>query len=559
MKITAEEIYRKYERGIDFHNKNRIYSRSRRCVKLYEGEHWYDESTAENKDSLPFYNYTASIVDYKTAMVSKNAVRIVYSPMNSGSERTRFVEICKSLNAYADDRWEHLKMESLCWELVKKACITGDSYIYFANSDLMPQIIDNVNVYLSDEQQTDIQKQKYIIISERRFVSDIKKKAKKDDAEKIVPDEPENQINNDDNEVLSEDGKVTSLLYLCKDENGNVCFFRSTKSVIYEEGVIDGLTLYPLAQFVWKRKYNSARGLGEVWGIRANQIITNKNLYRREQAVKTSAFPKPVYIRDSLSNPESLMQIGSAVELDIDNTVDDIHKVFGYINPAPMSGDAKVLQDEVMEITRELANAGDNATGNIDPEQASGKAISLVVDQNAMLLTEQNVSFNQCAEDIALIWFEMWYAYHKDGFAFQYHDKETDELIEAEINGEDFSNLKVSVRIDVSPTNAWSIYQNDQEVMNMFGNQMISFEEYVELLTDTNPMKGKLEVIIEERKVRQEQQMMQQQMLQEQAMQEQAMAMQQQSLPAMQESNAPEQMQTAANPPVRQESILSDL
>lgn len=533
-KLTAAEIYRKYESGIKFFDENKIISRAKKCVRLYEGDHWYDENVGGNRDNLPFYNFTKSIVDYKTSMVSKNNMSIVYNPMNTGENRGEFSEVCRHLNAYAEDRWEHLKMDVIMWELVKKSAITGDAYIYFANRDLFPQIIDKTNIFFADEQERLIQNQKYIIISERRFVEDIKGKCPKELADLVVADEPENQINNEDNEVKNDIGKVTSLLYLYKNEAGNVCYAKSTKAVIYEEGEITGLNLYPIAAMVWQRKYNSARGLGEVWGVRANQVATNKNLYRREQAVKISAFSKPVYVKDAIENPEAIMQLGSAVELDADNVVEDIHKLFGYIQPAPMSGDAKVLQDEIMQVTRELANAGDNATGNIDPEAASGKAISLVVDQNAMLLTEQSAVFKQCVEDIALIWFEMWYAYNPNGMAVEYPDKEAegDEMVNQFIPAETLAELMVNVRIDVSPTNAWSIYTNDQEALNLLGNQMVSFEEYVDLLTDSNPMKGKLKNILKQRQEQQQQQMLEQQM-QEQAMQEQMLqqAAMQQAVP----------------------------
>lgn len=527
-KITAEEIYRRYERGVDYLEKNQVYSRVKKCVRLYEGEHWWDENVGGNKDNLVFYNFTKSIVDYKASMVSKNNMSIVYNPMNVGDNRAEYVETCRHLNSYAEDKWEHLKMDMVMWELVNHAAITGDAYIYFANRDLFPQIIEKTNIYFADEQERDIQKQKYIIVSERRFVEDIRKGCKKAVAELIVPDEPEHQINNDDNEVENDGGKVTSLLYLYKDEQGNVCYAKSTKAVIYEEGIIQGLTLYPISGMVWKRKYNSARGLGEVWGVRANQITTNKHLYRREQSAKTFSYPKPVYVKDAIANPEEIMELGAAIELDVDNTVEDIHKIFDYIQPAATGNDAKVLQDEIMQVTRELANAGDNATGNIDPEAASGKAISLVVDQNAMLLTEQSATYQQCVEDIALIWLEMWQAYNPNGLHVEYEDRENpdmNEMVSTDIPADTLAELKVNVRIDVSPTNAWSIYTNDQEAMNLLGNQQVTFDEYVELLTDSNPMKGKLQNIIKARQAAAQEQAMQQQMMQEQMMAEQAAMM----------------------------------
>ena len=105
-KITAENIYKKYERGQRFHEQNKIYTKAKKCVRLYEGEQWFDEAVNGNKDNLQFYNFTKSIVDYKTAMVAKNNLSIVYNPLNCGENRTEYVEVCKHLNCYAEDRWE---------------------------------------------------------------------------------------------------------------------------------------------------------------------------------------------------------------------------------------------------------------------------------------------------------------------------------------------------------------------------------------------------------------------------------------------------------------------
>ena len=99
-----------------------------------------------------------------------------------------------------------------------------------------------------------------------------------------------------------------------------------------------------------------------------------------------------------------------------------------------------------------------------------------------------------------MIWFEMWYAYNPNGMAVEYPDKEAegDERVNQFIPAETLAELMVNVRIDVSPTNAWSIYTNDQEALNLLGNQMVSFDEYVDLLTDSNPMKGKLKNILKQ-------------------------------------------------------------
>ena len=52
--------------------------------------------------------------------------------------------------------------------------------------------------------------------------------------------------------------------------------------------------------------------------------------------------------------------------------VDDVKKVFSTTNPAQMSPDVERLQNELISTSRELANASDTATGQVNPEDASG-------------------------------------------------------------------------------------------------------------------------------------------------------------------------------------------
>lgn len=310
-------------------------------------------------------------------------------------------------------------------------------------------------------------------------------------------------------------------------------FARATQSVIYApEQTIEGMEMYPIADFVWNRKYNSCRGYGEVMSIIPNQIAVNRLLLRREVNNKQTGYAHPVYHTDYIEDPESLDRVGSKVAISGGAMVQDVAKAFTYIQPAPMSPDGANLQNEIIETTRNLANASDEATGNVDPTQASGKAISLVIDQNAVMLTEQQSAYKQFVEDIALIWYDIWKVYNPNGMTFAI---DTDNGIRDDVTIDPVAlqTMDVRVRVDVSSNNPWSVYANDQEAMNLFGNGFISFDRYVQLLSDQNHMKPKLEQFVKEDQA---------QAMQQQAMQEQMM-MQQQMMGGMNNG-----MQTMPNP-----------
>ena len=515
---TDNYIYAAWKKCDDFFQQNTMYTDTKKCVRFYEGDQWFDENQKDWK-KLPTYNFIQPIVDYKVAMVAKNTMVINYSPLNVESYDV-MKQACDYLNAYAKEVWEEKKMDTLMWDLVKKGAITGESFLYFGTDDLTPQLIDRTNLFLADEQEENIQAQPFIIIRERRFVEDVRKDAKAAGLEeKYIPliqkDDPENQVNNENNEVKAGDGKVTCFVYLRKNEDGNVTFARATEAVVYQqEVVIEGLQRYPVAAFVWKRKYNSARGCGEVYRLIPNQIVTNRLLLRREVNNKQTGYARPVYHKDYIGNPESLDVVGAKIEVDGGALVQDVAKAFTYIQPAPMSADGAALQNEIIELTRNLCNASDAATGNIDPEQASGKAINLVIDQNAVLLNEPHAMFKQLVEDTALIWYDYWRIYNPNGLEMAWTTE--DGRMTGTIDAATLEALDIRVRVDVSSNNPWSVYANDQEAMNLFGNGYVDFAQYVSLLSDQNHMKPKLEQIVKERQAAEQMQMMQQQMMQPQ-------------------------------------------
>lgn len=517
----ATFIWNYYEKGVDWHNKNRIYSDTEKFYNMFEGRQW--SGIESGNETLSMYNFIQPVCEYKIAMIAMQNMSINYSPLNSGEGQDVYRQACELLNEYAASKWELKKMDSKAWEIVKQACIGGDSYLFFYNKDLDAQIIDRTNIYLSDEQNPDIQKQKYILIYERRFVDDVKEDARangipEDQISLIVGDDDTDNLpqNVKDNEVKTGD-KCSCLLYLTKkklpapfaDEYG-VYIARSTQTVIYQpeqpnmgmqdgQPVGKGITLYPIVNFLWSTKRYSARGIGEVEPLVNNQINANKLLARRELNAKICGFPKPVYNAQMIGNPEDVDKIGVGIK--VNGNVAKIREAFDYVTAEPMSTDVKALQDELIDRPRNLASAGDYAMGDIDPEKASGAAIVAVKDQQAIATTGTSAAYKQFDEDIAAIWLDTWVAYNPNGLTVEI--EQDGQLVEQVIPAEVLQQLKVNIRIDISPTNPYSKFALQQQIDNLVASPIFAdtqlLDEYHDLLEDDNPIKGKIDDLLDKR------------------------------------------------------------
>ncbi len=607
-KRTAADVWRLYEKGRDYQNKIDLVERTDKAHRFYLGDQWYGMQSGG--EELPVFNFIKPIVKYKVATVAQNTMSAVYSPIDNRDPA--YIQACELLNKHFAKKWERAKMDSLSWKLIKDACIQGDAYLYFGEGDdvTAAQLIDNVNIFLADERDPDIQDQKYIIIRERRFVEDVRREAEEngvlqDQIDLILSDEAnqEQQLGEKQEQSWDTDkGKCTCLLYLHKGEDGIVHCLKAVQNVIYQpDAPIQatdaagnpmelGLRSYPLVNFLWEDKKGSGRGAGEVEFLIPNQLEVNKTLARRAIAVKQSAFPKLAYVQNAVLNPDELDLVGGKIAVK-NVSAQNINAMVSYLNPAMLSPDAKNLSDELIMQSRELAGAGDAATGSIDPTQASGTAIIAVRDQTALPLNEQLSRYQQFVEDLAYLWYDLWTAYNPNGIEVEVEPEQQpgrNRTARQEMSGaapqtgpnqamgrmpidqttgqpdampgigstsrgpeieviprEVLEKMKVNVRVDVSQNNPFSKFAQEQSLERLFQMQAITFEEYVEALNDDAAVpKGKLEDILTKRAARQAEQMQQQ--MQQLAAQNEQLAAQNEQL---KQEMAQQQMQGAGMEP----------
>ena len=183
---------------------------------------------------------------------------------------------------------------------------------------------------------------------------------------------------------------------------------------------------------------------------------------------------------------------------------DAYDKVVNYLKPVQMSTDAYNLQKELIDDTQNLAGAGDNVTGNIDPTQTSGKAILAVQQASQQPINSQVEAYKTFIEDIARIWFEMLKAYSTDGIKLTKQEKDyandTTYDTQYKLSYEDLAKLELDIKIDITPKSPYDKYAMEMSLENLLSAGKITFEEYVNALPEDSTMpKSKLKEILKTR------------------------------------------------------------
>ena len=515
--IKETKVWTLYQKATDFARKKGFYSEIDKCNNFYNGDQW-EGLMIEGIEPVQ-YNFIKPIVNYKVNRVTKNLRAINYSAENveGTAFRTKAKKVCDLFNQRAARVWEKDQMDNKIKKLARQAAINGEAILYISydeeNNDPLNEILNKVDIYFSNENDPDIQNQSYIIAKKRMSIEEARNIAKDKYG---VSDKKLDQIIGDDdtleeagNDAKEEVNNMVTVVTKFFKEEGTVKYEVATKYVEFTKSPEDsGMKKYPFCHFLWSDKEGSARGEGEVKQLIPNQIETNKTAMRRLLTAKNTAYPQKIYNKDKIVNPEAINIVGGVIEAK-GMDVDDVRKTFSVTQPAQMSPDVEKLQQELISTTRELASASDTATGQVNPEDASGRAILAVQQASEQPLDEQNVALNTFIEDVARIWLDIWKTYNDKGMKMENVTTDPitgDESIEVvDVPKSTLDKLRTTVKIDITPKGAFDKYAQEISLENLAKSEFFMntnwLEDYADLLDNDSVMpKLKLEDLIKKRK-----------------------------------------------------------
>lgn len=534
--IKETPIWALYQKGQDYHRRTNIYTDTDRNWRFFNGNQW-EGAKLDGVEPVQ-KNFIKPIVKYKLAVIHDNLYAINYSSQNyeNKSFRPQAERYCEMLNGYAARIWERDKMDFKGRRVSKDSAVNDEGIIYvdFDKEKMYPvnEIIDKNDIYYGNENDDDIQSQPYILIRKRMPVVNAIELALS-----LGMSEGKKDLIIGDNETFEEAGEaakeevddMVTIVYKLYKQKGTVHFSVATRWCDITEEIDTGLSLYPVAHFCWEERKGSARGEGEVRYLIPNQIEVNRTEMRRVLTVKYQAFPQKVVDISKISNPQALNTVGGTIRTN-GQPVDDIHKIVGYLPPAQMSPDVVKLQEDLITVTRELAGAGETATGQVNPESASGRAILAVQQASQAPMTEQKESYKNFIEDLARIWLEYLIVYAVDGVQLE------EEITDA--NGEKsiqlvhvpqsaLEQLQATVKIDVTPKGVYDKFAQEQTIENLLTNGFFTAQRVGELeayanVLDDDSVAPKMKILEAIEHIRNEQRKIAMIQAQAQAMQQRA-------------------------------------
>lgn len=489
--LEKTEVWELFEKGRNYLRRINAYSDTDKNYRMYCGNQW-EGAKIEGIEQAQ-YNFIETIVNHKVSVLNQNLWAINYSSENFDNENFRQTaeDTCKLLNKKAAKVWEKDQIDYLVRELSDDACINDEGvwYVTYDEEIQSPinELLNKTDVQYGNENSSNIQTQPYIVISQRRSVIEIQELARKNGVseEKLKYIVGDNDYFDEAGESAKyeKDDKCTLVTKMWKDK-GKVWYQRATKFVEVSKKENSGLNYYPLSHFIWKSKKGSARGEGEVRYLIPNQLELNKTLARMLLSVKQNAYPTKVVNIEKIANPSAINKVGATIKVSGGSTVDDVNKIFSTITPAQMSTDVAKTISDLLGITRDLKNASNIATGGVNPEQASGKAILAVQQAAQQPIVKQLTNLKLCIEEIARIWLDMWITYTSDTLKLEEDitdalGNETTRIVD--VPRSILENLKAEVKVDITPKSPFDKYARELSLENLFKNGFFNVQRLNEL------------------------------------------------------------------------------
>ena len=521
MEHSAAKVWDLYQKGIDYLNKRHIIRDTNQEWDFFCGNQW--KGLKSGNITMPQFDFIHSNVMRLVTIVYSNRLAVTYTDLEG---RTEYQPIYDLLQIKFLEDWEQAKEDTAMRTTLKEANITGDGIQFFGHGDdaSKMQRLDNTAVLYGDESEPDIQKQPYIIIHQRETVKSVRKQAEKNglgqaEIDRIVSDSDTKEVIGNRQEVdeseAAQNGKVTTLIYMTKNEEGTVCTMRCTNAVVYEPfhplqgeaSEIDaqngskprGLRLYPLIKMSWELRPNDARGVSHVRKMIPNQIELNKLIARLSMASKNFCFPKLAYLDGAIQDIDALDVVGGKIAVQ-GTDVAEINKLLTYIQPAQISNIPKQLMDDILQITQELSGSGENTLGQIELNRVAASAINAVNERAESMLDDQVAQLAQFGEDFAKLMAELHIVYEPNGFTVEQPMKDPvtgqpmfDEFGNpmketVTITQEMLDSLMPAVRVDISKENSFNILARDKWLDDLVANGLIDLKTRVRMSSEGSPI-----------------------------------------------------------------------
>lgn len=487
---TAE--WAEYQAGINYNNGIGYKSTVDKNERFYSGDHW--RGVPSKNLPTPVNNALKRIVDSKISYILSQPLKIHYSGVKGDvkNEMGKVVGkrdgIGEKLSSAAAYHWEKDNLDFYMRLALLNAALSGDmcAHVYWESGpnspdaitgDFCTEILDGINVYFGNPNESRAQKQPYIIVPRRKMTALLREEAKAEGAKpediaKIMPDSDfENEAGDMSAYELDNSQKTTYITkYYRKD--GKIFCSKSTKAVKFISDRDTGLKLYPIAWRNWIPRTNSYHGVAEITHLIGTQLYINKQLALAQKSLMDTAFPKVVYDRTRVNAAWS-NAVGEAIP--VTGSIDNFARA---IDGGQMDSSVLSVLDKTINFLYQSTGITEALTGEMRPENTS--AIIALQKAAATTLDMQKASAFQFAEDIGELWLDFMRSKYRSGKVLYVNTE--DGLEPLTIDSDAIRDMVIRTRIDVGASTMWSEALAVETLSNLLAAGKITLRQFLERL-----------------------------------------------------------------------------
>ena len=533
LKITTkpEAVFNEYKKGNEYKayiGEKGIFEQSKINERFYVGDQWYGAQCGNDKPLIR-QNIIKRIADLKLSSITAAPIAVNYRadgvPDNAGMREdikvaregiiggadftgnTTDIEISVITNILSDYfgiSAERVKFDFKKEQALRNAYIsgTGIAYTYWdstiktglyadegkttpINGDIAFEVLDVENVCFGDPNCDDVQRQPFIIVSQRLDINEVRREARRnrisaEEIENIKPDGADTYNANAGmrGEQEPEDSQRVTVLtkfYREWDEDGDgykVMAVKVCEKAYVRKPWDTSLTLYPIAKMSWANRRSSIYGDSDITYQIPNQIALNRAESAAFWGLMKSGMPMTIVNGDTI--PDDITNNPGEV-IKVYGTVEDVAGAIRHIQPPAFGSQYINMINDLASNTLSYNGANEAALGDIRPDNAAAIIQSREASLQPIQLLQN--SFYSFIEDIAKIWADFWMHLYGER---KLRVESEDGTYYVPFHPERYKNLILTVKIDVGSGPIWSLPSNIAILDSLFGAQIIDKVDYLE-------------------------------------------------------------------------------
>lgn len=538
--IKITKLWEDFEHARSYQNSLELTTQIPINVDFYEGRQWAAKTEATRHIPRPVVNIIKFIARSKKSSIVGAPISLVFTSNGNPDMARKLTEFNKTIE-------NEMEMDELRNKLVQEGIVKGTGVLHYywdseAKGELgdfeggvRAEIIDPLNVFFSNPQETDEQKQKWIILASRVEVNAAREmmsaKYKRNGGEKLVQPDGVSALYTD--EVEQDGTELVTVLTRYYRKNGEVYYERGTKSTMLHDGIAmtppteadaeaelkreaetaemtarngensndtsstekmdageDKLqdtpketlntarrkfNLYPIVVYPYEVREKSIYGIGEVEGIIPNQKAINFIFAMQLLSIQNMAWGKWIVKEGALRNQRMTNSPGQVIT---DHTPYGVKGISRSDEP-PISNHPMSFMETLMSSTRLVTGSTEVMTGESYSGQ-SGQAIANLQSQALKPIQELRDRYLRACKKGAKVIRQFYELFYEDKhFEFQTEDG---QYMEESFSGMEMANSVFDISIEAGAGTPYSESLEISLLTEYLGAGYIDYPTYLELL-----------------------------------------------------------------------------